>query len=75
MIHALDEDEIVSIFADYEDNPDKYKRIGKESVEWFDQNLGSQLAKRFKNILLLLNKNRELTHLDKPVKDLVTYAD
>lgn len=70
MIHALSEYDILNIFLDYQENTQKYKKIGQKSKEWFDEYLGLGLAKRYVKLIELLANNKLLTQNDKIIRDI-----
>ncbi|OAD19287.1 hypothetical protein THIOM_005085 [Candidatus Thiomargarita nelsonii] len=51
ILHALETDEIYQYFADYKNNPEKYKAIGKASLNWFNDNLGVGLADEYIDLM------------------------
>ncbi|QIW09665.1 hypothetical protein [Francisella sp. LA112445] len=70
MIHALSDNDILKIFLDYESSPQKYKKMSQVSKEWFEENLGVGLAKKYVKLIKLLVKNRKLTQNDIEVRSL-----
>ncbi|HEY0771085.1 MAG TPA: hypothetical protein VGD31_12205, partial [Sphingobacteriaceae bacterium] len=57
IIDALEEEEIINVFLDYELAPQKYENIGRLSGEWFDENLGVGLAKKYLKLFTWLYEN------------------
>lgn len=70
MIHALSEDDILNIFLDYEKNTQKYKKIGQESKEWFDEHLGLGLSQKYVTLIQMLVDDEFLTQNDKKIRDI-----
>ncbi len=70
IIRALNSDDILNIFIDYEKNPSKYEEIGKKSKEWFDSKLGIGLAKRYAKMINLFVENKKLSQNDKVIRDI-----
>ncbi|MDN5080229.1 hypothetical protein ACOL3L_07355 [Aliarcobacter butzleri] len=70
MIHALSEYDILNIFLDYQENTQKYKKIGQKSKEWFDEHLGLGLAKKYVTLLEMLIEDKFLTQDNKKVKNI-----
>jgi len=70
IVEVLTEDDIFNVFIDYEKNPQKYKEIGKKAKEWFDENLGIGLAKKYVKLIELLVKDKTLTQNDKAVREI-----
>ncbi|MFW0696461.1 hypothetical protein ACN09X_08735 [Aliarcobacter butzleri] len=56
VVHALEVEQIYAIFLDFAKNKSKYSKIRDYSKEWFDENLGLGLAKKYKNILESLKR-------------------
>lgn len=52
--HAFTEDEVYAILIDYQENAEKYKKLGKEACKWFHTNIGLQHATRCKKLFELL---------------------
>ncbi len=70
IIHAVTEDEIRDIFIDYENNPEKYKAIAKQSKKWFDDTAGRGLAKKYVKLLTLLASDKTITQEDSRVREI-----
>ena len=51
ILEALKMEEIYEYFQDYAKKPSKYKKIGRLSEEWFDENLGEGLAQKYLGLL------------------------
>ena len=57
IINALSEDDILKVLQDYEANREKYASIGQASREWFDENMGAGLARRYTKMLDVLHED------------------
>lgn len=44
IVNALEEDDILDVFVDYENDPQKYRDIGDAGLKWFNQHLGEGLV-------------------------------
>ena len=51
ILDAITEDQIFGYFLDYSKNPKKYVNIGIKSQQWFEENLGMGLAKKYLSLL------------------------
>jgi glycosyltransferase involved in cell wall biosynthesis len=51
ILEALKMEEIYEYFQDYAKKPSKYKKIGRLSKKWFDENLGEGLAQKYLGLL------------------------
>jgi glycosyltransferase involved in cell wall biosynthesis len=51
ILEALKMEEIYEYFQDYAKKPSKYKKIGRLSEKWFDENLGEGLAQKYLGLL------------------------
>ncbi len=60
-VEVLTSNDIYEVFIDYENNIEKYKRIGEESRKWFSKNLGNGLADKYVEVLnKLVNKKKSV---------------
>lgn len=58
IIDLLEEEDIFKTFTDCAESPLKYKMIGKQSRQWFDEHLGDGLAKRYIELFESLLKDK-----------------
>lgn len=70
IIDCLSIDDIFNVFIDYEKNPEKYKKIGIKSQEWFNQYLGVGSANKFVKLIELFSTEKLLTQNDREVRDI-----
>jgi hypothetical protein len=47
IVNALEEDDIVGVFVDYEKDPAYYIQMGKDGLAWFNAELGEGLVDRY----------------------------
>lgn len=59
LVHAYTVDEIVNKLVDFQENPEKYKEIGKKSKEWFDQSVGEKMIDKYVDLIQLLIEHKE----------------
>ena len=70
LVDVLTIEDIINVFKDYEKNPLKYKELGKRAKQWYDENLGVELVKKYIKLFELLIKDKTLTYKDKRVKEI-----
>jgi len=70
LIDVLSIDDIFNVFVDYEKNPKKYEKIGREAKAWYDENLGIGLAKKYLKMFELLIADKNLNQNSKEIREI-----
>jgi len=70
LVDVLSTKEIVAVFREYEQNPSKYQAIATAAKQWYDENLGIGLAKKYKALFELLVWNKNVTQEDAVVRNI-----
>jgi len=66
VLHANEAEDILDILLDCEKYPDKYKQLGKNGQDWFQNNVGIGLALKYKKLMefMMLNPKLKLEDTD-----------